>query len=150
MGPYSVIVTAVIKILIKLLLKGTSTFFIGEIANFVGCIAYALPASIIYNAIRVKKSAIYGLIIGILVSSCVITILNATFIFPLYINVFNMSEEMIVNICKAINPLIDNMLKVMLLSVLPFNLIKYTISSVITYIFYKHVSNMIKYFLKNE
>lgn len=147
-GPLAAVAIAVIKVLIKFVLKGTSTFFLGELANIIGSISYALPASIIYKSLKTKKRAIIGLIIGTILSSIVCTICNATFIFPIYINVFSMSEETIIKMCSAILPAIDSMTKVYLFSVLPFNLIKYSITSIITYIFYKQISKPLKYLLK--
>lgn len=144
LGPVASFIIAIIKILLKLFLKGTSTMFLGELANFIGCIAYALPASIIYSVLKTKKRAIIGLITGTIFSSIVCTAFNATILFPLYINVFNMSEEVIINMCQTINSHIDSMFKVMLFSVLPFNIIKYFLISIITYIFYKHISKIIK------
>ncbi len=144
LGPVASFIIAIIKILLKLFLKGTSTMFLGELANFIGCIAYALPASIIYSVFKTKKRAIIGLITGTIFSSIVCTAFNATILFPLYINVFNMSEEVIINMCQTINSHIDSMFKVMLFSVFPFNIIKYFLTSFITYIFYKHISKIIK------
>ncbi len=148
LGPIECIAIAVLKVLIKFVLKGTSTMFLGELANIIGSIAYALPASIIYKSLKTKERAMIGLIIGIFLSSVVCTICNALFLFPIYIKVFHMSEEVIIKMCSAIVPFIDNMTKVYLFSVLPFNIIKFTISSIITYIFYKNISKHIKSLLK--
>ena len=144
LGPVEGVIISLMKILIKVFLKGTSTIFVGEAANFIGSVSYALPAAIIYGKLKTMKRAIIGLILGTIIASIVITICNASFIFPLYINLFNMSEEVIIGMCKAINPYIDSMLKVMLLSVFPFNIIKYTVTSIITFIFYKHISRAVK------
>ena len=148
LGPVECIAIAILKALIKFVMKGTSTMFLGELANIIGSVSYALPASIIYKSLKTKKRAIIGLIIGSILSSIVCTICNAAFIFPIYFNVFHMSEETIIKMCSAIVPIIDSMTKVYLLSVLPFNLIKFSITSIITYIFYKHISKQIKYLLK--
>ena len=59
-----------------------------------------------------------------------------------------MSEDAIIKMCNAIIPFIDSMTKVYLLSVFPFNLLKYTITSTITLIFYKNISKTIKNLLK--
>ena len=142
--PIASIIIAIIKILLKIIIKGTSTMFLGELANIIGSISYALPASIIYNNLKNKKRAIIGFIVGILAASFMCTICNAVFLFPLYINIFHMSEEAIIKMCSAIIPSIDSMTKVMLLSVFPFNLIKYIITSILTYILYKNISKFIK------
>ncbi len=144
MGPISCIAISVLKVLIKFVIKGTSTMFVGELANIIGSIAYALPASIIYSKLKTKQRAIIGLIIGTILSSIIITLCNASFIFPIYIKVFNMSEDAIIKMCNKIFPFIDSMGKVYILSVFPFNIVKFTITSIITCIFYKNISKTIK------
>lgn len=146
-GPLDSIIIAAVKILVKLILKPTSTIYVGELANFLGSIMYALPASLIYMKLKNKKRAIIGLLVGTLIASNGITICNMAFIFPFYMKLFHITDEIIVSMCNKIFPYIDNMTKVYLLSVLPFNLLKYGISSVITFIFYKKISKMIKYIL---
>lgn len=147
LGPISCISISVLKILIKFIIKGTSTMFLGELANLIGSIAYALPSSIIYNILKNKKRAVLGLILGTILSSLICTLFNAFFLFPLYMNVFHMSEDVIIGMCRAILPYIDSMLKVMLFSVFPFNILKFSITSIITYMLYKHVSKMTKEFI---
>jgi len=50
LGPVAGVVSELLKIMIKLLLKGTTTAFVGDFANFaVGC-SFVLPASVIYHA----------------------------------------------------------------------------------------------------
>ena len=144
LGPIECISIAIFKVLIKFVIKGTSTMFLGEIANIIGSISYALPASIIYKALKTKERAIVGMIIGIILASIVCTLCNAVFLFPIYINIFHMSEETIIKMCNTIIPFIDSMTKVYLFSVLPFNLVKFSISSIITYVFYKNISKHIK------
>ena len=57
LGPSATVVCEAVKILLKLLLKGTSTAFVGDFANFfVGC-SLVLPAVIIYHAHKSKHSA---------------------------------------------------------------------------------------------
>ena len=48
-GPSAGVMMEFIKILLKLCIKGTSTAFVGDLANFViGC-SFVLPASVIYT-----------------------------------------------------------------------------------------------------
>ena len=52
LGPTATVACEAIKILLKLLIKGTSTAFVGDFANFaVGC-SLVLPATIFYHAHR--------------------------------------------------------------------------------------------------
>ena len=49
LGPVAAVVIELVKILLKLVLKGTTTAFVGEFANFaVGC-SLVLPAVIVYH-----------------------------------------------------------------------------------------------------
>ena len=144
LGPLECVSIAIFKVLIKFVLKGTSTMFLGELANIIGSIAYALPASIIYKTLKTRERAVIGMIVGIILASVVCTLCNALFLFPIYIKVFHMSEEVIIKMCNTIIPYIDSMMKVYIFSVLPFNIVKFLISSVITYIFYKNISKHIK------
>ena len=64
MGPVAGVLIELVKILLKLLIKGTSTAYVGDLANFlVGC-SFLLPAGIIYHMKKTKKSAIIGMIAG--------------------------------------------------------------------------------------
>ena len=47
--------------------------------------------------------------------------------------------ETIINMGKAVNPNIDSLGKMMLLSVLPFNIIKGAINGLVTFMVYKKV-----------
>lgn len=64
LGPVSGVICEFIKVLLKLLLKGTTTNFVGDFANFaVGC-SFVLPASILYHWHRSRKGAIAALLTG--------------------------------------------------------------------------------------
>ena len=53
-----------IKIVLHLLISGTSTAGVGDIANFaIGC-AFILPAAWIYKAKHSRKSALIGMAVG--------------------------------------------------------------------------------------
>ena len=66
LGPNATVVCEGIKILLKLMLKSTSTAFVGDLANFVVGCSFVLPATIWYHAHKSKHSAIIGLILGTL------------------------------------------------------------------------------------
>ncbi|MBQ2205005.1 MAG: ECF transporter S component [Lachnospiraceae bacterium] len=144
LGPVECVLVAVLKVVIKFVIKGSSTMFLGELANIIGSISYALPASLIYKALKTKERAVIGMVLGAFLSSIVCTLCNALFLFPVYIRAFYMTEEKIIEMCSKILPFIDSMNKVYLFSVLPFNLVKFSVTSVITYFFYKSISKYIK------
>ena len=56
-GPVAGVLAEAVKILIKLILKGTSTAFVGDLANFVVGCSFILTATIIYHIKKNKKTA---------------------------------------------------------------------------------------------
>ena len=82
LGPSATVVCEAVKILLKLLTKGTSTAFVGDFANFaVGC-SLVLPATIIYHIRKSKASAIWGLVIGTIVLSVFGSAFNGIYLLP--------------------------------------------------------------------
>lgn len=56
-GPLGGCAVIVVKILLKLVIQGTDTAFVGELMNIIGSCAYVLPASLIYTRYHTKKGA---------------------------------------------------------------------------------------------
>ena len=141
MGPVAGAVTEMVKILIKLVLKPTSTGFVGEFANFcIGC-ALVLPAGIIYKLRKTKQGAIIGMVTGTVCMALVGAVLNAMVMLPFYSNF--MPLEAILQAGAAINPAIGSVWTFVFLAVAPFNLIKGALVSLITALVYKRISIMI-------
>ena len=144
MGPVAGVCVAAIKVLINLLLNGTSTMYVGEFANFALAAAYVLPASIIYAKQKNKKSAIKGLVVSVIVTSLFAILLNVYVVFPMYAKLFHMSFADIVGMVSATNPLVKSTFSMVVFSLLPFNLFKYSLVSVITMLTYKKLSHWFK------
>lgn len=144
MGPGYGTAIAVLKVLIHLLLNGTATMGIGELTNLIGSLSYVLPASLFYFAGKTKKRGGTALVIGTISAAVLMTLANAFVIFPLYTGVFGMTMEQFIEMTAAVNPLVNNMITMMLFSLLPFNLFKYGLTSVITWFTYKRISRVVK------
>ncbi len=141
MGPAAGVIIELVKILVKLVLKPTSTGFVGEFANVcIGC-ALVLPAAVIYHFNRTKKGAIVGMVVGTVCMALVGAVLNALVMLPFYSNF--MPLESIIEAGAAINPAISNVWTFVFLAVAPFNLIKGAIVSLITTLVYKRISIII-------
>ena len=141
LGPVAGAVMELVKILVKLVLKPTSTGFVGEMANFcIGC-AFVLPAGIIYKIKKTKKGAVIGMITGTAIMTVVGVILNALVMLPFYSNF--MPLDTIIAAGAAINPAISNVWTFVILAVGPFNIVKGVIVSLITALVYKRVSVII-------
>ena len=143
MGPVEGTLIVVIKILLKLLVKGTSTAFVGDLANLVYGICYILPAALVYKYKKGKLGAALSLIAGTIVVSIVCVFTNAYVMFPLYSELYGMPMEAIIGMGTAINPRITNIFTMMLFSILPFNLFKYGEVSEITFLVYKRLKGVL-------
>lgn len=140
-NPVAGIVIEAVKILLKLIIKGTSTGFVGELANFaVGC-ALVVVAGIIYKFKRTKLGAIIGMICGTFSMAIVAVFFNCFVLIPLY-SAF-MPIEQIIQLGKDIIPLVNDTFTFCLFCVAPFNIVKGIIISVIAFIVYKPLERLI-------
>ena len=57
---------------------------------------------------------------------------------------YGMNMDMIIDMCKAVNPYVDSTFKLVVLGIIPFNLIKNVVVCFITFIIYKKISPIIK------
>lgn len=143
-GPFAGVMVEFIKILLKLVIKGTSSGFVGEIANFVVGTSFILPATIIYRLHKTRKVALVSCIVGTLFITLVGSLLNAFFLLPAYAVIYGCDINMFVEMGTTINPAIKNITTFCLLAVAPFNLVKGIVDSVITFALYKHISPILK------
>ena len=143
MGPLAAVVIELLKILLKLLFRGTSTAFVGEFANFVVGCAFALPASALYFRKKCKAQALKGLLLGSLCMALAGFLLNLYVVIPAYVNIMGFPLEAIISAGAAIFPAVDSVFMLVLLCTTPFNLIKAALLSVLTLLLYKHVSPLL-------
>ncbi|MCR4586781.1 MAG: ECF transporter S component [Lachnospiraceae bacterium] len=143
-GPVAGVMIEMVKIILKVLFKGTSTAFVGELANFiVGC-SLILPASIVYSFKKDKKHALIGCIVGTLCMTIVGTGFNAVYLLPKFAEMYGMPLDALIGMGTAINPNITGITSFVILAVAPLNLIKGTLNSVVTFLIYKHISPLLK------
>lgn len=144
MGPIPALFIQIIKIVVKLLLKPTSTKFIGEIAAFIFSSTFCVAASIIYQKNKTKNGAFRAIFIGSLAMVIVSTLANYLFIIEAYANLYGMPIEAIIELGNKIFPIIDDLLSFCLCSVLPFNIVKVVLVDVLTLLLYKRISPLLK------
>lgn len=143
-GPVAGVLCEFLKIVIKLVLKGTSSAFVGELANFIiGC-AFLLPAAFVYLSRKTKTRAWIGCILGTLVMTVVGSVLNGVYLLPTFAKIYGMPLEQIVAMGTAVNPTINSVTMLVLLCVVPMNLLKGTVDTVLTMLLYKRLSKVIK------
>ena len=140
LGPSATVACEAVKILLKLLLKGTSTAFVGDFANFaVGC-SLVLPATIIYHLRKTKGSAIVGLAVGTAVLTMFGSAFNGIYLLPKFAQLYGISLDSIIAMGGKINASIQDVFSFVVLAVAPLNLIKGTAISLLTLLLYKRVA----------
>ena len=140
LGPAAAVVCEGLKILLKLLMKGTSTAFVGDFANFcVGC-SLVLPAVIIYHIKKSRKSAIVGLVVGTAVITVFGSAFNAIYLLPKFAQLYGMPLDVIIGMGTKVNSHINDISSFVLLAVAPLNFIKGLMVSLLTMLLYKRVA----------
>ena len=122
-GPMSGVIIEGLKILLNLLMTGTSTGFVGELANFIIGVSFVVPAAMIYHRNKSKKSAIIGMIVGGLFMEVAGILANIYLLLP----VFGMSGKI-------------DMAQYVMVGLIPFNGLKAILVSAITMLVYKKLS----------
>lgn len=148
LGPVAAILIIIVKILVKFVIVGTSSMFTGEIQNFILSCAFVLPAVLIYQKDKSKKTALIGMCVGTVACALTAVLTNLFIIIPFYANLANYSVEQILAWCTSVNPLMKDTFTLAIFGIIPFNLIKGAASSVVTYLLYKRLSRLIKNFVK--
>ncbi len=148
LGPVSGAIIVFVKILIKLIIKGTSTVFVGELADLVIGIAFVVPSGLIYKKMRTFKGALVAMAVGTLCSTAMSILANWLVLVPFYRQLFfKGSWDPLVRTMKALfgegstHATLYNFY--LWCSVLPFNLMRCIIAVVVTLPVYKHISRLI-------
>lgn len=144
MGPMAGVFIEFVKILLNLL-NGTETAGVGEFANFLIGISFCLPASWIYRKMHSKKGAIIGLASGTIVMTIVGCFLNAYLLLPTYAKAFEMPIDALVGMGTSINANITDLFTFVVFAVVPFNLLKGVLVSLIVVLIYKKISPILKH-----
>jgi len=143
LGPAAAAIMELIKNLLNLLLNGTITAGVGELANFfMGC-SLVVPASLYYKHHKTLRGAITGLCIGIICLAAASCLLNYFVMIPAYVYFMGFSMEKIVGMASAVNPLVDSLPTLILFATAPFNLLKGIVCAVANILLYKHVSKIL-------
>ncbi len=144
MGPIAGIMIEAIKILLNFVLNGTMTAGIGEFANLLLGISLVVPAGMIYKKNKTRKGAAIGLLVGTLAMTIVGASVNAFVLLPVYATAFGMPMETLVGMGTVVNPAITGLGSFVMLAVVPFNILKGIVVSLVTLLIYKKLSPILK------
>ena len=144
LGPVAGCAVAVLRVVLKLIVMGTSTGFIGELGDVLIGLSFTLPASLIYKYNRTRRGAMIGLLAGAIGSVTGAIISNRFLLIPFYGNLMGMNA--LVGMMKGLfgGITVNNFYAYYLwLSVLPFNIFRVIVIDIVTLFAYKHISRLL-------
>lgn len=141
MGPFSALLVTLIKDITGLL--HSSSMGVGELADFIMSGSFALVASLIYAHGRDIKAAICGMSAGTLAMAVAGAAANYWIMVPFYSVVQGMPVESIVGLIAKTVPAVDSLGKMILLAVVPFNLLKGVVLSIVGGVIYRYVKPLL-------
>ena len=140
LGPTATVACEGVKILLKLMVKSTSTAFVGDFANFVVGCAFVLPATIWYHMHKSKHAAVIGLTLGTVSMAILGSAFNAVYLLPKFAELYGMPLETIIAMGAEIRGGVSNVTTFAMLCVAPLNVLKGVMVSVPTMLLYKRVA----------
>ena len=146
MGPLAGVIIELVKILVHLVTKGTLTAGVGDLANFIFGCTFVVPAGILYRLHHVKsrRHAVEGMAVGTVLTTAAACLMNAFVLLPAYGKAFGMPIEAFIEMGSAVHSSVDSLLGFVALIIVPFNLFKYTLTSVIVFFIYKRIRVVLK------
>ena len=143
-GPLAGLLICLLKVLISILLNGTTTAFVGELASFLMDGTFVFVTSLVYKEAKSKKRIIVSLIVGVLSLTLMGAIANYYLMIPAYVKFMNFPLDSIIKMGSAINSRVNSLESLILLCTVPFNLVKGLIICTITYVLNDRISPLLK------
>lgn len=147
LGPLSGAIIVVMRVLIRVMFRGTSTMFVGDLADIIIGLALVLPAGIIYKKHRTFKGALVSIGVGTACSVAFAVLANWLILIPFYVKfMFNGNMDILVGMLQSTIPAVTKenfYIFYLFVSVLPFNVMRCLIAVLVTLPVYKHISRLI-------
>ena len=112
--------------------------------NLLCSLAFMLPAALCYQYRHTKSGAFLAVLLGTLLASIFAILANLYVALPMYVRLYGIPMETILAMAQAVNPLVHDMTSFLLFCILPFNLVKYSITSTLTYLLYKRIGSALR------
>ena len=143
MGPIAGGIIVLVKILLKL--PFSHTMCVGELSDLLNGLTFVIASSLFYKYNRTKKGAVISLIIGSVCSILVATVCNLYIMIPLYLKVMGFTLDKIASLCPPSFNVTENNFYTYYTfgAVIPFNLLRCLLASVITFLLYKSLTKLI-------
>lgn len=138
LGPWYGVTVTLLKNLIKLVVKGTSTAYAGELCNFILGASFSFTAGLIYHHKKTRKGALIGAIAGAVVMALLSIPCNYYISYPVYAKF--MPIDKIIAAYQAIRPGVNGLMECLIVFNAPFTLIKGLLTTALCFLIYKPLS----------
>ncbi len=150
LGPVYGVIAELIKNILHIIVKGTTSAGVGELSNFLLGAVFCLVAGFIYKSEKNKKRAVVGCIAGALAMGIICLPINYFIVYPAYVKFYKMPLEAIIGMYQAILgpvatiPTKNALFNCLLIFNVPFTFIKGLVDALICILIYKPLSVVIK------
>ena len=136
-GPYAGSLVILVRFIMKL--PASITAGVGEAADLILGVALVVITGYIYSKHRTIKGALVGVSIGVGFCTVLACVLNWLVLIPAYVHLAHFSMEALAGMMKYLgNVTVDNfMLFYIFAGVLPFNIFRYILVALLTFVLYK-------------
>lgn len=140
LGPIHGVVVSFLKNLLHIVIKGTSSNYVGELFNFTMGAVFALTAGIIYHRKKSRKTALIGSLAGAAVMAVLSIPFNYFIVYPAYVVAYGMPMDAIIGMYRAILPSSDSLIKCLAIFNMPFTFFKGMLDVLLCFLIYKPLS----------
>ena len=124
LGPVYGVAVTLLKNLLHILIKGTSSAYVGELFNFLMGSVFAFTAGVIYQRKKSRTTALLGAVAGAVLMAVLSVPLNYFLVYPAYVVCYGLPLEAIIGMYQAILPSADSLIKCLVIFNLPFTFFK--------------------------
>lgn len=140
LSPVYGIVISLLKNLLIVLIKGSTTAGVGELCNFVLGAVFSFTAGMIYHHKKTRKGAVVGAGIGAVLMGIASVPMNYFVTYPVYVVAYGLPLDVILSMYQAILPSADSLIKCLLIFNMPFTIFKGMVDVALCCLIYKPLS----------
>ena len=144
MGTIPGILIVILTYVLGIIIRGTTTMGIGPFMNIMLGMTYVIVINYVYGHFKSDKGLVLGAILASLAGTLMGALLNYTLVINAYAHLFG-GMDRIINMARAVHPSIDSVGRIVMFSIVPFNLIKFTYVSILAVVMYKAMERHVKW-----
>lgn len=142
LGPMAGLAIVIIKNFLQGITAST-TGGVGEFANVIIGGSYVLIICLFYKKFKNTKGVLAGGILGIVAMTIVGCIMNYYVMIPLYVTVYGMPMDAIIQMGTIINPRVTDLMSFVIWMIAPFNIVKAGLMTLVTLPLFKKMGKIL-------